>query len=108
VHGGYAFARAKSRKFTLDIAATLSREPITLAFFRRPAHKIAMRRDFDPEDYALVAKLRANPPNPWKWEIYCAGKRLPIEQSATYFESRGAAQEAGKKALTELLAKLSA
>ena len=48
-----------------------------------------MRRDFDPEDYALVAKLRANPPNPWKWEIYCAGKRLPIEQSTTYFESRG-------------------
>ena len=35
-------------------------------------------------------------------------KRLPIEQSTTYFESRGAAQEAGKKALTELLAKLSA
>jgi len=34
--------------------------------------------------------------------------RLPIEQSTTYFESRGAAQEAGKKALTELLAKLSA
>jgi len=51
-----------------------------------------MRRDFDPEDYALVAKLRANPPNPWKWEIYCAGKRLPIEQSATYFDTRGAAQ----------------
>ena len=47
-------------------------------------------------------------PNPWKWEIYCAGKRLPIEQSTTYFESRGAAQTAGKKALTELLAKLSA
>ena len=83
-------------------------KPKTLAFFRRPAHKIAMRRDFDPEDYALVAKLRANPPNPWKWEIYCAGKRLPIEQSATYFKSRGSAQEAGKKALTELLAKLSA
>ena len=82
--------------------------PKSLALFRVSAHKSAMRRDFDPDDYALVAKLRANPPNPWKWEIYCAGKRLPIEQSATYFESRGAAQEAGKKALTELLAKLGA
>jgi len=86
----------------------LSHEPIRLAFFRIPAHMFAMRRDFDPEDYALVAKLRANPPNPWKWEIYCAGKRLPIEQSDTYFDSRGAAQAAGKKALTDLLAKLSA
>jgi hypothetical protein len=56
----------------------------------------------------LVAKLRANPPNPWKWEIYCAGKRLPVEQSSTYFDSRGSAQAAGKKALTELLARLSA
>jgi hypothetical protein len=80
---------------------------IGLAFFRHPAHNAAMRRDFDSDDYALVAKLRAGPPTPWKWEIYCAGKRLPIEQSTTYFESRGAAQAAGKKALTELLARLS-
>ena len=66
-----------------------------------------MRRDFDPDDYAVVVKLRAVPPNPWRWEIYCAGKRLPIEQSETLFESRGAAQQAGKKALTQLLARLS-
>ena len=82
--------------------------PISLAFFGVSAHKSAMRRDFDPDDYALVAKLRANPPNPWKWEIYCAGKRLPVEQSTTFYDSRGSAQAAGKKALTELLAKLSA
>ena len=67
-----------------------------------------MRRDFDPDDYAVVVKLRAVPPNPWRWEIYCAGKRLPIEQSETLFESRGAAQQAGKQALTQLLARLSA
>ena len=67
-----------------------------------------MRRDFDPDDYAVVVKLRAIPPNPWRWEIYCAGKRLPIEQSDKLFDSRGAAQVAGKKALTQLLAKLSA
>ena len=67
-----------------------------------------MPRDFDSDDYALVAKLRGNPPNPWKWEIYCAGKRLPVEQSATYFDSRGAAQTAGKQALTKLITKLSA
>jgi hypothetical protein len=65
-----------------------------------------MRRDFDPADYAVVVKLRGVPPNPWRWEIYCAGKRLPIEQSETLFESRGAAQIAGKKALAQLLARL--
>ena len=67
-----------------------------------------MHRDFDPEDYALVVKLRANPPTPWRWEIYCAGKRLPIEYSPNLFESRAAAQTEGKKALKQLIAKLSA
>jgi hypothetical protein len=78
-------------------AAACRRTQKLWRFFRVSAHKSAMRRDFDPEDYALVAKLRANPPNPWKWEIYCAGKRLPVEQSSTYFDSRGSAQAAGKK-----------
>jgi hypothetical protein len=66
-----------------------------------------MHRNFDPDDYAVVVKLRAALPTPWRWEIYCAGKRLPIEQSNTLFESRGAAQAEGKKALTQLIAKLS-
>jgi hypothetical protein len=47
-----------------------------------------MRRDFDPKIMPW-SQVAAGPPNPWKWEIYCAGKRLPIEQSTTYFESRG-------------------
>jgi hypothetical protein len=66
-----------------------------------------MRRDFDPDDYAVVVKLRGPPPTPWRWEIYCAGKRLPIEQSDTLFETRGAAHTAGSKALSLLMAKLS-
>lgn len=66
-----------------------------------------MRHEFDPEDYAMVVKLRAEPPNPWKWEIYCAGKRLPVEQSESRFASMGAARSAGKLALTQLIAKLS-
>jgi hypothetical protein len=67
-----------------------------------------MRRDFDPDDYAVVVKLRANTATPWKWEIYCAGKRLPIEQSDQFFASRGAAQTAGKDALKQLMRKLGA
>jgi hypothetical protein len=66
-----------------------------------------MRRNFDPDDYALVVKLRADPPRPWRWEIYCAGKRLPIEHSEGFFETRGAANKAGKQALSQLFAKLS-
>lgn len=65
-----------------------------------------MHRNFDPEDYAVVVKLRANPPTPWRWEIYCAGKRLPIEQSDVCFASRGAAHTAGKEALARLLDRL--
>jgi hypothetical protein len=66
-----------------------------------------MRRDFDPDDYAVVVKLRASPPAPWRWEIYCAGKRLPIQYSESLFESREAAQMAGKTALKHLIARLS-
>ena len=67
-----------------------------------------MRRDFDPDDYAVVVKLRANTSTPWKWEIYCAGKRLPIAQSDSFFASRGTAQTAGKQALKQLLQKVEA
>ena len=62
-----------------------------------------MRRDFDPEDYALIVKLRANPPKPWRWEIYCAGKRQPIKHSEELFGSRAAAQKAGKVVFENLL-----
>jgi hypothetical protein len=67
-----------------------------------------MRHNFDPDDYAVVVKLRANPPTPWRWEIYCAGKRQPIEHSEVFFATREAAQKAGKKALKQLIGKLSA
>ncbi len=65
-----------------------------------------MHRSFDREDYAVVVKLRADPPRPWRWEIYCAGKRQPIERSEDFFTSRGAAQASGKAALTRLIDKL--
>lgn len=68
-----------------------------------------MHPEFDPQDYAVVAKLRSNSSSaPWKWEIYCAGKRLPVAQSETFFASRGAAHTAGKEALSRLLERLTA
>jgi hypothetical protein len=65
-----------------------------------------MRRDFDPDDYALIVKLRAKPPKPWRWEIYCAGKRQPIGHSKEFFVSREAAQKAGRVAFENLLVDL--
>ena len=79
-----------------------------MAFPAHGAHGLLMNRNMSPEDYAVVVKLRANPPKPWRWEIYCAGKRLPIEQSDVCFETRGTAHTAGKAALTHLLEKLGA
>ena len=79
-----------------------------LAFSASSAHCPPMHREFDPQDYAVVAKLRSNSSAPWKWEIYCAGKRLPIAQSETFFASRGAANAAGKEALNQLLERLTA
>ena len=65
-----------------------------------------MLKDFDPTDYSVVVKTRARPPKPWRWEIYCAGKRQPIQRSDVFFESREKASATGKEALARLLEKL--
>jgi hypothetical protein len=62
---------------------------------------------FDPDDYSVVVKHRADPPNPWKWEIYCAGKRQPLERSPIFFPSREKASLAGKEVFTQLMERLS-
>ena len=72
---------------------------------RRRAHMLRMK-DFDPTDYSMVVKSRAPLPKPWRWEIYCAGKRQPIQRSDTFFESREKASATGKEALARLLEKL--
>jgi hypothetical protein len=78
-----------------------------LAFFRPRVHRFAMLKDFDPSDYSIVVKSRAPLPKPWRWEIYCAGKRQPIQRSEVLFESREKASATGKEALARLLEKLS-
>ena len=40
-------------------------------------HLANMSEGFDPADYSVVVKLRGNPPKPWKWEIYRAGRWGP-------------------------------
>ena len=67
-----------------------------------------MLSNFDRDDYAVVVKLRADPPCPWRWEIYCAGKRSPVERSPAFFASPNAAYLSGKAALTRLIDKLDA
>jgi hypothetical protein len=70
------------------------------------AHMWTMLKDFDPTDYSIVVKSRAPLPKPWRWEIYCAGKRQPIQRSDAFFESREKASATGKEALARLLEKL--
>jgi hypothetical protein len=66
-----------------------------------------MAPNFDPDDYSMVVKHRALPPNPWRWEIYCAGKRQPIKRAHVFFQSREKASLAGKEALARLIERLS-
>jgi hypothetical protein len=57
----------------------------------------------DSSDYSVVVKHRAKPPSPWRWEIYCAGRKTPIVNSPVYFPTMAAANKAGKEALKLLL-----
>ena len=61
----------------------------------------------DPADYSFAVKRRGGPTEPWRWEIYCACKAVPVERSPIFFESMAEAAKAGKKALAHLLAKQS-
>jgi hypothetical protein len=63
---------------------------------------------FDETDYSVVVKNRADPPNPWRWEIYRAGRSSAIEQSPIFFRTMAATNKAGKAALKQLLGKLKA
>ena len=55
-------------------------------------------------DYSVVVKHRVSTPNPWRWEIYRAGRSSPIGQSPIFFGTVASANKAGKVALKELLA----
>jgi len=63
---------------------------------------------FDASDYTVAVKNRGRPPKPWKWEIYRAGRRSPVEQSIVSYESMAAATREGKLALARFVAKLAA
>lgn len=58
---------------------------------------------FDKTDFSVVIKNRAVPPKPWRWEIYRAGRKSPVECSAVLYETVEAASRAGKAALKRLL-----
>ena len=62
---------------------------------------------FDRTDYSVVVKnIRRTGPNPWKWEIYRAGRSSPIKQSPVNFSAMAMASRAGKEALKRLVEKL--
>jgi hypothetical protein len=71
-------------------------------------HLSRMSEGFDPADYSVVVKLRGTPPQPWRWEIYRAGRWGPLESSPYFFSSMAAAAKDGKKALARLLAEQAA
>jgi hypothetical protein len=76
-----------------------------LAIFGHLLHNLAMS-GFEPADYSVVVKNRGNPPDPWRWEIYRAGRSSAIKQSSVYYHTMAMATRAGKEALKGLLEKL--
>lgn len=57
----------------------------------------------DHADFSVVVKHMAPAPRSWRWEIYRAGRRSPIERSKDLFNSVAEASRAGKVALRFLL-----
>jgi hypothetical protein len=83
---------------------TIFSSTMTVAVTNCHAYVPAM--NLNQTDYSVVVKRRAPPPNPWRWEIYRAGRTSPIEHSSVYFQTMTMASRAGKVALKQLLVKL--
>jgi hypothetical protein len=56
-------------------------------------------------DFSLAIKSRGKPPNPWRWEIYRAGRSSAVALSSDFFPTTATALRAGKQALAELFEK---
>ena len=54
---------------------------------------------FDHTDFSVVVKQRPRLPDPWRWEIYRAGRNTPVDKSKDFFNTATEASQAGKKAL---------
>jgi hypothetical protein len=81
----------------------VSGRAVVLAFGCYPEHSQKMKILDDQNDFSVVVKNRASPPKPWRWEIYRAGRKSPIECSPVLYETVAAANRAGKDALKRLL-----
>jgi hypothetical protein len=54
-------------------------------------------------DFSVVVKRKGQTPNPWRWEIYRAGRNSAIQCSETFFATMTEANRAGNAALNVLL-----
>jgi hypothetical protein len=61
---------------------------------------------YEQADFSVVVKSRGRPPNPWRWEIYRAGRSSAVEQSLEFFPTMTAANKSGKEALVQLFIRL--
>jgi hypothetical protein len=108
IAGAAKSSAARIQKVAVRAATGLSSEQFETQDNHRHLWRMSEDFEFDPADYSVVVKRRGNPPKPWRWEIYRAGKNDPVERSAVFFESMAEALKEGKKALAHFLAQRAA
>jgi hypothetical protein len=62
-----------------------------------------VKAPFDPADYSIAVRRNRKPYNSWRWEINGAGKSIPVQRSASHFETMAEATKAGKAALEQFV-----
>ena len=56
-------------------------------------------------DFSVVIKSKAEPLNPWRWEIYRVGRSSAVARSSDFIPTVSVAKKAGDRALAELFEK---
>ena len=99
----------------LDDRATWGVRSFTHSIFEELRHSVqrgylamwpcggVVREHFVPAGYSVAVRRNRKPSDSWRWEIYRAGKSIPVERSQDYFQTMAAATRAGKAALQQLV-----
>jgi hypothetical protein len=91
------------RATAVKVAARIRTDALASGCWR--AYACGMYVQAKRVDFSVAIKSRGKPPNPWRWEIYRAGRSTAVALSSDFFPTTGAAFRAGKQALAELFEK---
>jgi hypothetical protein len=65
-----------------------------------------MDEDFERRDYTIRVTHGSREPNPYKWQIFRAGRHAAVKRAASVYRTAEKCRLAGEQALKEILGRM--